>query len=376
MIAVAHYHPARCRRAYVVAAVLVAAVTIAAPATAQMPLPDTPEAFGMVLKSWAARHQVNQTFIVVRHNGRVVYRSAVGGADPTAAVHLASLSKAITGACIATLIRDGKLSFDTPMSLALAKFIANHGRPGDQRFARVTVAQLLTHRAGFGTKKMDPGSGPELVAYLKTNSARARPNPAFLAWALNQNLVSEPGTKFIYSNTGYLALGAVIEEATGKRYAPYCREAVLAPLGVAGELDPNWRVMWSYGGWRMTADDYLTFLDLFDAEDRKLGANVKSWMLEPPYKTAEVENESWYGLGTFVRKSGNGVSVRHFGSWAYNTMGKDGPLKTSLLTLAVRQSDGTAWFVYVSPRPPAVGRPGMELERELLAAYRGVMKWN
>ena len=126
----------------------------------------------------------------------------------------------------------------------------------------------------------------------------------------------------------------------------------------------------------MTADDYLTFLDLFDAEDHKLGTTVKSWMLTPANKAAEADNESWYGLGTFVRKAGNGVNVRHFGSWAYNTMGKDGLLKTSFLTLAVRQSDGTAWFVYASPRPPAEGRPGVELERELLAAYRGVNRWD
>jgi CubicO group peptidase (beta-lactamase class C family) len=357
--------------------VLAGTVAIAASAVAQTPLPDTPEAFGMVLTSWAARHQVKQTFIVVRHNDRIVYRSSVGGVDPKAPVHLASLSKAITGACVATLIRDGKLSFDTPMSFALAKFIANQGKLDDQRFARVTVAQLLTHRGGFGTVKDDPGSGPALVSYLKTNSATARPSPAFLAWAFNQKLVSEPGAKFIYSNTGYLVLGAIIEEATGKRYAPYCREAVLAPLGVAGELEPNWRVMWSYGGWRMTADDYLTFLDLFDAEDRKLGATAKSWMLEPKDKAAGGDDELWYGLGTYARKAGNGVNVRHFGSWVYNTMGKDGPLKTSLLTLAVRQSDGTAWFVYASPRPPTDhGRPGVELERELLAAYRGVKRWN
>jgi CubicO group peptidase (beta-lactamase class C family) len=359
---------------HIMAAVLAATVATMSAAGAQVPLPDTPEAFGAVLKSWAATHGAKQAFVVVRRDGHIVHRSAIGGIDPRTPVQLASLSKAITGACIATLVRDGKLAFDTPVSSALAKFITDHGKPRDPRFARVTVAQLLTHRAGFGTKRDDPATGPALVQYLLTNSASARPTPAFLASAINHRLETEPGAKFVYSNTGYMALGAVIEEATGAQYVPYCRNAVLAPLGLAGELEPRWRVLWSYGGWRMTADDYLAFLDLFDAQDQRLGATAKSWMLDSTDKS--TGGQPWYGLGTYVRKGDGGVTVRHFGSWAYNmTGGKDGSLHTSFLTFATRQSDGTAWFVYVTPRIEQ-GKPREELAADLAAAYRGVKKWN
>jgi len=357
------------------AAVLLSMVATGGSAVAQTPLPETPDAFSTVLKSWAARHRAAQAFVVVRRDGRIIHRSAVGGIDPNAPMHLASLSKAITGACIATLIRDGKLAFDTPVASALAKFIAQHGRLQDPRLARVTVAQLLTHRAGFGTKNSDPASGPALVQYLRTNTASARPTPAFLAWAINQKLENDPGAKFVYSNTGYLALGAVIEEASGGQYAPHCRNAVLAPLGAKAELEPRWRVMWSYGGWRMAAEDYLTFLDLFDAQDRRLGAAAKSWMLDPTDKS--TGGQLWYGLGTIMRQDEHGVSIRHFGSWAYNmTGGKDGGLHTSFLTFAARQSDGTAWFVYVTPRVEQEGKPGQELAADLFAAYRAVKRWN
>jgi len=360
---------------HVMAAVLAMTVATVSAAVAQIRLPDTPEAFGAALKTWAARHKAAQAFVVVRRGGRIVHRSSVGGIDPGAPVHLASLSKAVTGACIATLIRDGKLAFDTPISSALAKFTARHGKLQDARFARATVAQLLTHRAGFGTKASDPASGPALVRYLKTNTATAPPTPAFLAWALNQKLANDPGAKYLYSNTGYLALGAIIEEVTGAQYAPHCRDAVLAPLGVAGEFEPSWRVMWSYGAWRMTADHYLTFLDLFAAEDQRLGAAAKSWMLDRTGKAAR--GEFWYGLGTNVTKADRGVIVRHFGSWAYDMSGaKDGVLRTSFLTFATRQADGTSWFVYATPRPAGERKPGEELARELLAAYRSVRKWN
>jgi CubicO group peptidase (beta-lactamase class C family) len=162
-------------------------------AAAQAPLPDTPEAYGVALKAWAARYHVERALVVVRHEGKIVYRTSVGGVDPTAPVHLASLSKAITGACTATLIRDGKLAFDTPLSTSLRSFFATHGKPADLRVLSVTTAQLLTHRAGFAGNpdKGDLVTGPNLVAYLKANSAREPPKPALLGHRL-QNAPAAP----------------------------------------------------------------------------------------------------------------------------------------------------------------------------------------
>jgi CubicO group peptidase (beta-lactamase class C family) len=374
-------HTVRRWRSGRLAAALLTATSLATTAAAQASLPDTPEAFGDTLRAWGREHGSEKGFVVVRRGGRIVHRSAFGGANPRAPVHTASLSKAITAACIATLVRDRKLGFDTPVSAALARFMAGTGGFGDRRLAQVTVAQLLTHRAGYGTSKNDPGSGPELISYLHTHTARERPSRDFLAWAIKHRLAHDPGTKFVYSNTGYLALGALIEEVTGKGYAPYCREAVLAPLGLAGELDPNWRVMWSYGGWRMTADDYLAFLDLFDATDLRLGTVAKTWMLDPAGKEtgtgAAEQGAAWYGLGMYVRKAAQGVSVRHFGSWVYNARGHDGLLKTNFLTFAARQGDGTSWMFHVSPRPPRDDEenPVAELTQGLLAAYRATKKW-
>ncbi|MFL6803105.1 MAG: serine hydrolase, partial [Xanthobacteraceae bacterium] len=69
-------------------------------AAAQTSVPATPEAFGQALKAWAAEHRIKRAFVVVRRDGRIVHRSALGGANPDAPVHLASLSKAITAACV------------------------------------------------------------------------------------------------------------------------------------------------------------------------------------------------------------------------------------------------------------------------------------
>ena len=56
-------------------------------------------------------------------------------ADPRAPSLIGSMSKPITGVCIATLIRDGKLTFTTPLREALAGFFRRHGAPADRRLA-------------------------------------------------------------------------------------------------------------------------------------------------------------------------------------------------------------------------------------------------
>jgi CubicO group peptidase (beta-lactamase class C family) len=305
-----------------------------------------------------------------------VQRSALGRADPDARVHLASLSKAVTAACVATLIRDRRLAFDTPIATALAAFIAAHGSPRDERLARVTVGELLAHRAGFATgDEDDPASGRNLDRYLKTHTSRAPPGPSLLAAVLKARLVSAPGTRYAYGNAAYFVLGAIIAAATRRAYASYCGDAVLKPLGIAADLDPAWRVVSSMAGWRMRGEDYLKFLDLMDADDRRLGDAAKAWMLDPAGKSVPFDATAWYGLGTFVRKARYGVDVWHWGSWDYwPDPGERGTVRTSFVNYAARMSDGTAWFVHAEPRVEE-GAPRDALARAMMEAYRSVEKW-
>src|SRR5262245_42297236 len=75
-------------------AVMAAMLALAAPAGAAAQ-DSGPNAFGQVLKSWAKEQRIARAFVIVRRDGKIVYRAALGGADPAAPVHLASLSKAI-----------------------------------------------------------------------------------------------------------------------------------------------------------------------------------------------------------------------------------------------------------------------------------------
>src|SRR3954453_3292319 len=74
------------------------------------PLPDTVDRYGMVFDDWAAKWQPQTAILVVRRDGQTVFMRG-HNVDPRQPTMIASLSKPITGACVATLIRDRKLSF-------------------------------------------------------------------------------------------------------------------------------------------------------------------------------------------------------------------------------------------------------------------------
>jgi CubicO group peptidase (beta-lactamase class C family) len=339
-------------------------------------LSETPEAFSEALNAWAVRHKVTRAVIVVRRDGRIVHRGQIGGADPDQPVLLASLSKAITAACVATLVRDGKLGFDWPLSKALAGFFLANGRPAEARIEQITIGELITHRAGFQSAAdgEDPSTRSVLNAYLASHSSREPPRPAYLAMMLRLPLKRDPGRAFAYSNAGYLALGAVVEEATGQGYESHCRDAVLRPAGAGGRLDPVWAVMGAYGGWHMTGADYLAFLEQLDPRQAHFGAEAQRWMLDRTGKSTGPEGGGWYGLGVRVREQGGGHMVWHTGSWR-RKLGADkiGPRSIETSTLAVRLPDGTSWFVHSLPLVLDGAR--VELMRELMKAHAAVRRW-
>jgi len=343
------------------------------------PLPNpagTPEALTQVLRDWMAKHRIERASITVRRAGETVHQAGIGE-DPKAPVLLASLSKAITGACVATLVRDGKLTFETPVSTALAKFIARYGKPADPRLERVTVGQLLTHRSGFASNSdsEDAASRAVLDAYLAKHSSREAPGPEYVRLMLATPLLRKPGADFAYSNGGYLLLGAIIEEAAGRGYEDYCRAAVLAPAGASGALDPVLTALWSYGGWRMTGADYLAFYETFDPRVSRLGTRAFEWMASRPGKTyGRTSYPVWYGLGVRQRDRGQGLEIWHTGSWSRRLPpDSTGTRSANTSTLAFRSADGLSLFVHSAPL--VRGNARNELLDELIRTARSVTTW-
>lgn len=320
-----------------------------APAAAESPLPDSPDAYRIAADAWLARHKPTTAVILVKRGGRIVYARAERTSldQPTL---LGSLSKMITGVCVATLIRDGKLDVDTPMRDALSGFFARNGQPADKRFLDVTVAQLLSHHSGL-MGNPDGDVMLKIVARLAREGRGATaPLQAMLAEHLKHPLKRAPGASYTYSNAGYAALGVIIEDRSKRPYEDYCRDAVMKPLNiVSAKLHPDWCVWSSMGGWIITPADYLTLADVFAPDNPFLGAKVKGW-IDAARPAAGMGDGGWYSLGVITHEGRGGWQISHGGQ--LNSRGVDAkkkPVSAVIRATFARAPDGTAMFAVFTP---------------------------
>jgi CubicO group peptidase (beta-lactamase class C family) len=159
--------------------------------------------------------------VLVANDGHLLLQQGYGMADRhrglanTAQTKfpIASLGKMFTAVAIAQLVEQDKLSFtDT---------IEKYGLGFPPEIAgTVTVHQLLTQTAG-----MDD------AALMR------RPEPPYtlaglLARIVKAPLQFQPGSRFGYSNDGFIVLGAILERLTRQRYTDYVREHIFTPAGM------------------------------------------------------------------------------------------------------------------------------------------------
>ncbi len=216
----------------------------------------------------------------------------------------------------------------------------------------------------------------QLGTYLRGATATRPSIDEQMKWVLGRRLPRAPGERYAYTNAAYLVLGAVIEEASGQDYEGYCRDATLVPLGVQrAALDPRWRILSSYGGWRMPLADYGRFYQAFAANNPAIGPAARRWMMSPEGK--QIGGGVHYGLGTLVRPTPGGGNFWHWGSWGFDLTGAfDGPLHIAYATFAVRLSGlDVNIAVYMDSVPPEGGNARNELDNALGAAARKVTRW-
>ena len=328
--------------------------SIAPPRNRRSALPDTVDAYGMVFDQWVKKREPKTAILVVRRGGKTVFAKG-HGADPMKPTLIASLSKAITGACVATLVRDGKLAFTTPLRDALPQFFKQYGAPvdrasrsGDGRGAAGAPGGLARQRRRrFDLRRLRQ-------ARRQRQGWLAAPKPVLSEYLLKDRLARHPGGRYSYSNTGYEILTAIIEEQTGRPYEDYCGEAVFGKLGIAmPKLHPDWRMLSGAGGWFIPGPDYLAFLDIFDPAHPFLGDTVKSLdrpgadPMDPDQQRPLVQPRRQH-LGR-LRPLG-GVARRHPAIRAARTR-RAGRPRRSVVSHAFRAADGTAVFIALEWTP-------------------------
>ncbi len=329
-------------------------------------------AYGDAFKTWVETYRPTTAILAVRHRGETVFLKG-HGVNPHAPSLVGSMSKPITGVCIATLIRDGKLNFATSLRQALAGFFRRHGPPSDRRLETVTIEQLLTHRSGLlGNDENDPMQEIWRRRAREGMAHVASPEP-LLAEHFQHRLAYTPGTRASYTNTGFVVLAAVIEEASGQPYEDYCRAAVFDKLGLASaRLHPDWRQFSGARGWIITPIDYLAFLDVYDPSNPFLSDAVKTWIVATGARGKPGEQFEGLGLPTSILPGG--WHVLHSGILDFRGRAADGrPIEAVMHSHAYREPTGVSAFHAMTPAQeddPALG----ELDQAVHRIHERVMK--
>jgi CubicO group peptidase (beta-lactamase class C family) len=208
------------------------------------------------------KHKVPALAAAVVSGKGLVAVGAVGvrkRGDPTAVTaddrfHLGSETKAMTATLIAGLVEEGKLRYDDTLGQAFPRFAGKM----NPELRRVTLEQLLTHRAGL---PHDLQGGWHVID--RKRPIREQRDEA-LRRATAAKPEREPGKAYHYSNVGYVLAGHMAEQAAGAPWEELMRKRLFRPLGMTsagfgapgtpGKVDQPWQHL--EGGLRMGPGPY------------------------------------------------------------------------------------------------------------------------
>jgi CubicO group peptidase (beta-lactamase class C family) len=280
---------------------------------------DTAESINKLMETLYQRGQYNGS-IIVAVKGTIIYRNGFGESNldthekftPTTITCLASVSKQFTAMTIMMLAEQNKIKYDDPIS----KYF-----PELSKYANgITVRHLLTHTSGI----------PD-VGDLGIDHPGLTNNEVIKTLTKQDSLAFKPGTKYQYSNTGYVLLAVIVERITGKSFKDYLTEKILTPLKMSntflydGTQNKSKRVAIGYnqfgkkddynsfetgdGGIYSTVDDLLKWDEALYSE--KL---VKQSTLDTAFTPAKVvEGKTTYGFGWNITETDKGKIVWHTG---------------------------------------------------------------
>ena len=163
--------------------------------------------------------------VLVAKNGTVLLSQAFGLADREREIsntvdtrfRIGSMNKMFTATAILQLVESGVVELTAP----IGEYISDY--PNDDVATEVTIHNLLTHTGGTGDI-----FGPEFVAHR----TELRTLEDYVELYGERGLAFDPGSQQRYSNYGFVLLGVVIEEVTGRSYYDHLRTHIYLPAGM------------------------------------------------------------------------------------------------------------------------------------------------
>jgi CubicO group peptidase (beta-lactamase class C family) len=295
---------------------------------------------------------------LVAENGKVILRKGYGLANmewqipnaPDTKFRLGSITKQFTSMVIMQLVGEGKVKLDEKITTYLPDYRKDTGD-------KVTVRHLLTHTSGIPSYTSQPG-------FFQTVWRNPYAVDAFIKQYASGDLEFEPGSKWVYDNSGYFLLGAIIEKVTGKTYEQALKERIFEPLGMKDsgydrfaaiipkratgyQLTPSgyenapyldMSIPYAAGALYSTVDDLYKW-DRALYTDKLLGADLKKTMFTP------VMNDYAFGWGVRKMKLDDGktevMTIAHNGGInGFNTLETRMPDTQDLVVLLDNTSRG------------------------------------
>jgi CubicO group peptidase (beta-lactamase class C family) len=165
--------------------------------------------------------------VLVANESGVVYRKAFGLRDvhagrpatPETPFYIASLAKSVTAIAVLGLVAEGRWSLSDP----IGKFL-----PELPEYVRAaTIDQLLSHTSGV----------PNYQDLIDWSRYDGMDNSKAMALLSRRSSLEFPaGSRYAYSNSGYVLVASAIERLTGRSYRDVLREGVLQPLGMRSTM--------------------------------------------------------------------------------------------------------------------------------------------
>lgn len=289
---------------------------------------------------------------LVIKDGRPLLRKGYGMANvelgvpiqPEHVFRIGSTTKLFTATAVMLLVDEGKIALDAPISRYLLK------APG--QWNKVMVEHLLTHTSGIPNLTMDSG-------YWRTTARLEHTLDELVAPARKRPLLSAPGTRFAYNNTGYHLLGQIVEHVSGQEFYAFIDSRICRPLGLqhTGSGDdktfhpglvtgyqagpkPAWLLansnLHAAGGMVSTVDELATFMLALQGGKLVSPANVKrmnaSYVLPGGKATG-------YGLGEWVRTV-NGRHLVGHGGYIFNFYSQlEMDIESRIVTVTLHNGD-------------------------------------
>jgi uncharacterized protein YbbC (DUF1343 family)/CubicO group peptidase (beta-lactamase class C family) len=193
-----------------------------APAFAQQASAPNLNDLDSIIQTSVQNHEIPGAVLLVGHDGQVIYRKAFGNRSLEPKVEpmtvdtifdLASLTKVIaTTTAVMQLEEQGRVRLNDPV----VKYIPEFGQNGK---GDITVRDLLTHYSGLA---------PDIDL---TPAFTSRDTAYSLAFAATP--IAPPETQFIYSDTNFIVLAALVERISGVPLDSYCAQNIFIPLGMS-----------------------------------------------------------------------------------------------------------------------------------------------